>query len=56
MQEDLAALEKWSSENNVKMNEDKFVLLCYNKNPNIVNHLTLKRLIIVQYYGILPTI
>ena len=42
MQEDLAALEKWSSENNVKMNDDKFVLLCYNKNPNIVNNLTLK--------------
>jgi len=48
MQDDLAALEKWSEENNVKMNNDKFVLLCYNKNVNIVNKVTLQSGQVIQ--------
>ena len=42
MQNDLIALEQWSVENNVKMNAEKFVLLCYNKSSHIVNNLTLQ--------------
>ena len=43
MQEDLISLEKWSEMNNVKMNDDKFVLICYNKNPQITdNHYHMK--------------
>ena len=42
LHEDLALLERWSSENNMKMNDEKFVLLCYNKNPNITNNFTLQ--------------
>ena len=42
MKEDLKSLEQWSSENNMKMNDDKFVLLCYNKKPNSTNKLTLR--------------
>jgi len=42
MKEDLKSLEQWSSENNMKMNDDKFVLLCYNKKTDITNNLTLE--------------
>jgi len=37
MQQDIENLEKWTNENNMQMNNDKFVLLCYNKNPEINN-------------------
>ena len=42
MKNDLKTLEQWTVENNMKMNDDKFVLLCYNKKPNIVNNLPLQ--------------
>jgi len=49
MQEDLNSLEHWSEMNNVKMNDDKFVLLCYNSNPQIINnHYSLKSGIVIQ--------
>ena len=48
MQEDLNSLEHWSEMNNVKMNDDKFVLLCYNSNPQIINnHYSLKSGIVI---------
>jgi len=37
MQQDIENLEKWTTANNMKMNNDKFVLLSYNKNPEIDN-------------------
>jgi len=37
MQQDIKSLERWTTENNMKMNNDKFVLLSYNKNPEIDN-------------------
>ena len=49
MQEDLNSLEQWSEMNNVKMNDEKFVLLCYNSNPQIINnHYSLKSGIVIQ--------
>ena len=37
MQEDIESLERWTTENNMQMNNDKFVLLSYNKNLEIDN-------------------
>ena len=48
MKEDLKSLEQWSSENNMKMNDDKFVLLCYNKKTDITNNLTLENGLVIQ--------
>jgi len=48
MKEDLKSLEQWSSENNMKMNDDKFVLLCYNKKTDITNNLTLENGLVIK--------
>ena len=37
MQEDIENLERWTSMNNMQMNNEKFVLLSYNKNTEIDN-------------------
>jgi len=37
MQQDIECLERWTAQNNMKMNNDKFVLLSYNKNTEIDN-------------------
>ena len=37
MQQDIESLEKWTTVNNMKMNNDKFVLISYNKNSQIDN-------------------
>ena len=37
IQQDIESLERWTTANNMKMNNDKFVLLSYNKNEEIDN-------------------
>jgi len=42
LQEDLDGVQNWAKENNMKLNEDKFVLVTFNKNPEIKSEYTLK--------------
>ena len=42
MQQDIESLERWTTENNMQMNNEKFVLLSYNKNKEIDNSYNLR--------------
>jgi hypothetical protein len=41
LQEDLAAVVKWASNNNMELNEDKFMLLHHGKNQDLKQHYSL---------------